>query len=389
MITEAFPLFIVMTLTIAFSYLLAAKWRAAQRFGVVMLVILFGMILGNLDVVGQDAALYDPWVGHLIPLSIALFLFRLDFRELRNLGGPMLRYFLIGALATFIGGIVTWLCFGAMIGPDAMKLAGQLTASYIGGGENAVAVAEALGLRTGNPDLYTAAFAADNVVTAIWMLVALSAPFGLSRFFSNEMDQRQIEAAKENTERYSSTEFLPSCFYSLALAGGIVWMSRLIAAPIRSFATEHGWQWLQFNTTIIWVTTIALIVAQTPLRRHLKVAYSVGMLLFLYFFFSMGAISDIGKIIELGPVVFVFTATIVGVHGIIILSIGWLCKADMGTVFLASQCNIGGPSTAVALAEANGWHHLVLPSILLGVLGYAIANYLGVFIAQIVLPMLG
>lgn len=385
MITDSFQLFIVITASVALAYGLAAVSRLASHFGVVMLVILLGMLFGNLGVVPQASAVYDPVVGHLIPLSIALLLFRLDVRALRNLSGRLMGLFLVGSVATIIGTIVAYLLFGDRVGPDAARLGGQLCASYIGGGENAVAVAEAVGLRAENPTLFSAAFAADNIVTAMWMMVALSAPFGFSRFFSNEITQAQLEAAKENMPPIAASSFLPSCFFSLTLAGGIVWISTWIAVPIKAFALAHHWDWLEFNTTILWVTTFALIAAQTPIRRHVQISYSLGMLLFLYFFFTMGAISSFADIVRIGPQVFGFVLTIVAVHGVIILTVGKLCKADMASIFIASQCNIGGPGTAVALAEANGWHHMIVPSILLGILGYALANYIGVLMAQVIL----
>lgn len=377
-----------MTTSVALAYFMTEQWRLAQRFGVVMIVIIIGLLLGNLGIISQSGEIYNPLMGHIIPISIALLLFRLDFQSLRNLKGDIVLYYFIGIFGSILGSVIAWLLFADKIGPDAMRLTGQLSASYIGGGENAVAVAEALGLRGENFNLFSAAFAADNIVTAIWMMVALSAPFGFSRFFSNEISQEQLDAAKENTPPFTASTLLPSSFYALALAGIIVWASAVLAKPIRMYALEHGLQWLNFDTSIIWVTTLSLLIAQTPLRKRLQASYTLGMLLFLYFFFSMGAISSIEQISELGPMVFVFAVTIVGVHALVVLAAAYFLKGDMASVFVASQCNIGGPATAVALAEANGWQHLVVPSILLGVLGYAIANYFGIIIAQFILPFL-
>ncbi|MBI4367321.1 MAG: DUF819 family protein [Deltaproteobacteria bacterium] len=380
MIHEPLPLFVVMTASVALNYALCAWFRWADRLGITMMVIAFGLVAGNLGIVPQASEVYDPVMGHIIPLAVALFLFRLDFQELRSIKPIHLWFFLFGSLASVLGGLVTFYCLGPKIGPEAWKLTGQLVASYIGGGENAVAVANALEVRH---DLFTAAFAADNIVTTIWMMVGLSAPFGLSRFFSKEMPRTDLAATRESQAAYTSVEFLPSFFYSLSAAGIVVLVSMAIAKPIRAYAEFHRIEWLRFNTTIVWVTTLALLLAQTPLRRYFRTAYTIGMLLLLYFFFSMGAVSSIHEIARLGPAIFVFVATIVAVHGALVVGVGRLCKLDAPTIFICSQANIGGPSTAVALAEANGWSHMVTPAILLGVLGYAIANYIGLFLAQL------
>ncbi len=385
MVSQPFTLFTIITGTIAFAYAVTAVSPMLSRLGVVMIVISLGLLLGNLGVVPQHDAAYGPVMGPIIPLSIALLLFRLDFLELRRINARLVLFFLFGSLATVIGTIAAYALFATRIGPDTIRLAGQLCASYIGGGENAVAVAEALGLRADNPTLFSAAFAADNITTAIWMLISLSAPYGLSRIFSNNISSEQLEAARENLPAISASSFLPSAFYSLTLAGVIVWLSALIAEPLKAYAITHHIEWLKFNTTVVWVTTLALVVAQTPLRKHVQISYSLGMFLFLYFFFSMGAISSIHEIAQHGPQIFAFTLTIVGVHAVLVLLVGKALRLDMATIFITSQCNISGPSMAVALAEANGWPHMIVPAILLGVLGYAIANYIGIFVAQVVL----
>ncbi|MBI4238886.1 MAG: DUF819 family protein [Deltaproteobacteria bacterium] len=379
MITEPFALFVAISAVIALAHGIAARSKLAERIGITQLVIFSGLLLGNVGVVTQTDDAYDMLSRYVVPLSIALLLFRLDLRELRTLKAQHLLFFLIGSACSVIGGLVAFFLFGDRIGPDAGRLTGQLVASYIGGGENSVAVAKAVEVPT---DLFTAAFAADNVVTALWMMIGLSAPFGFSRFFSTEMPQEQILAAREHSQPVTSATLIPNIVYALALAGGILIASIAIAKPIRAFAEANQIQWLRFNTTILWVTTFALLVAQTPLRRVLNVSYSLGMLLFYYFFFYMGAVSSIQEIVRFGPAVFVFVATIVAVHGALILAAGKLSKADLATIFVCSQANIGGPSTAVALAEANGWYHMVTPAILLGILGYAIANYIGLFLAQ-------
>ncbi len=50
---------------------------------------------------------------------------------------------------------------------------------------------------------------------------------------------------------------------------------------------------------------------------------------------------------------------------------------------LASNANIGGPTTAAAMAISKGWHRFVAPTMLVGTLGYIIGTYVGIFIGQI------
>jgi uncharacterized membrane protein len=360
-------LLLIMTATIAFAYILENTFKWAKRIGSVMIIIALGMLLSNINVIAKESPIYDITFRHLIPISISLLLLRLSIRELikQMEDYRLIIYFALGITGTVAGAIITYYLFGNLIGPEAWKLAGQLTASYSGGGENAVAIGRTLNV---SKNLFTAAFASDNIVTALWMLVCLTAPIGLSKFFTSRMPEEEIERAKEQSEPFTAHELLPSIFYSLTTAGIIVVASELLSeyVPIPS---------------IIWVTTFSLIVAQTPLRNKFKVSYLIGSLIFNYFFFTLGAISSVSEVLKLGPPVFVFVASIVVIHAIFIFVGGKLFKADLPKLLTASQACIGGPSTACALAEANEWPHLVVPGILMGVLGYAIGNYLGWIIA--------
>ena len=62
---------------------------------------------------------------------------------------------------------------------------------------------------------------------------------------------------------------------------------------------------------------------------------------------------------------------------------GKIFRYSIEEVCIASNANIGGPTTAAALAIARGWNQLVVPAMLVGILGYVIGTYYGVFIGNI------
>ena len=71
------------------------------------------------------------------------------------------------------------------------------------------------------------------------------------------------------------------------------------------------------------------------------------------------------------------------VNMLFILFVGKLFKFNLEEILIASNSNIGGPTTAAAMAIAKGWTPLVLPAILAGTLGYIIGNYFGIFIGNL------
>ncbi len=68
---------------------------------------------------------------------------------------------------------------------------------------------------------------------------------------------------------------------------------------------------------------------------------------------------------------------------IISLVLGKLFNFSLEEILLCSNANIGGPTTAAAMAIAKGWNKLIGPIVLAGIFGYIIGNYLGIFMGNL------
>lgn len=62
------------------------------------------------------------------------------------------------------------------------------------------------------------------------------------------------------------------------------------------------------------------------------------------------------------------------VHFMFTFVVGRLLKIPLNEIALASNANVGGPTTAAAMATSKNWKALVLPALLTGVFGYSIAT---------------
>ena len=76
----------------------------------------------------------------------------------------------------------------------------------------------------------------------------------------------------------------------------------------------------------------------------------------------------------------VLTAIMVCVNMLFCFFGAKLFKCDLEDAIIASNANIGGPTTAAGMAISQGWTKLVGPAMLVGVLGYVVGNYMGTIV---------
>lgn len=87
--------------------------------------------------------------------------------------------------------------------------------------------------------------------------------------------------------------------------------------------------------------------------------------------------------------VFYYTLIVVGIHGLLLFGVGRMLRLDLATLTVASQANVGGPASAMAIATARGYRDHVVPGVAVGLLGYAVGNYTGFAVAGVMRTLVG
>lgn len=358
-----------------------AAWAEHTRWGRklsgVLVAILLAMVLSNLRLIPQASPTYDTVLSYLIPISIPLLLFDANLRRIIRETGRMLLAFGLGTAGTVVGVLV-----GVQLvplGDSAGQLAGVFSATYIGGGLNFVAVAQATGFDNGSQ--MAASVAADNLVTAIYIIsvMALPAVLWIRRRIPSAIVDREEAEHREAAVLEPAVTVIPVPFrvssVCLALA-----LAMAIAAVGYALAEALGLG--AFG--ILFVSLLALIPANVfpRLVPHLAGHEQLGMIGIYLFLFVMGATADVWAMVGSALPITLFALIVVAVHMIVIVGVGGLLKFDLAELIIASNACVGGSSSAGPIAAARGWHELVTPGILCGSLGNAIGTFIGVALAQ-------
>lgn len=356
-------------------YMGKLKW-GKNLGGAALLVILFTAIVANIGLIpsaSNSIPLYDGIFGYLAPISIFFLLLGANLRAIKKAGLPMIVLFLIGSLATVIGIMCSWYLIGPenVLGDNAAIIAGMLTGTYTGGSVNFNAVALAYDFQE-QGILYAGTIAVDNVITAIWIIITLAIPVVIRKFFKDKKIGAPDEANEQDQEDHLD---LRSLGWLLFLGLASLFVSELLE---QAFPTIPS---------ILTLSTIGIILAQNSFVSKLKGSHALGLYLVYLFLAVIGAYCEISSVIalkEVGLALFFFTSLAVVIHGLLIVVLGSFAFKDWEMIAIASQANIGGGTSAIALAESFDRKELILPAILVGTLGNALGTYLG-FLVVVVL----
>ena len=112
-------------------------------------------------------------------------------------------------------------------------------------------------------------------------------------------------------------------------------------------------------------------------------AQEIGTFFIYLFFFAIGVPASVMEIILNAPFLFVFCLIIVLVNMLFCFVGGKLFHFSLEEIVLASNANIGGPTTAAGMAISLGWVRLIGPCMLVGTFGYVIGTYLGIIVGSV------
>lgn len=409
MITDPTAIFFILASCVTVAIVLEARTRVFGALGSALVGILLGMLFSNLGLIPGTSPAYDFLGGPAVSAGIVLILLTVDVRSVAKAGPRMLGAFVLGAVGTALGAITAALVVAKAIGPETWKLAGQYTATYTGGGVNFAAVGAALHT---SGELFSAAIAADVTMTAIWMAACLTVPVVFTAGFRWRNSRSSVGAGHagetivkghEGVGEAGSAGMAPSdeqveddgptLHQMLFSSVGAIELVDLSLMAVIVLGTLWVSDWLGTVAapvpSVLFLTTIALILAQVPAVRAMHGSGVIGNYLVLVFLAGNGAQSVLANIVVIGPPIVYFAAITVFVHGAVIFVIGRLLGFDLPTLAIASQANVGGPASAMALATARGYSDRLLPGVAVGLLGYAAGNYLGLVVASLMHGVLG
>lgn len=358
---------------IAGAAFLAEKTRIGSHLTGAVIAILAAIAAANLKIIPHSAPAFDFVFGYFVPVLIPLFLFKANLRHMLFETTRMTGAFLIASSGTVIGVLiavslldVSALAPAADIDPELREagIAGLFASTYIGGSVNYAALGEITRLST-DASFFSAATATDNLFSAVFLSVLAMLPGlnWLAKHFTQH-EHGEETAAVDTGERISAMSL------TLALAVAITFV-----AVGDAITGALGMPSLRYAI----ITALALVAATAfpHWMERLHGGFELGVGLAFVFFAAIAAGANLVAMVQIAPLLIVLVVILLSIHLVVLLVVGRLFRLTLPELVTASNAAVLGATTAPALAAARGWHDLVTPGVLVGVLGYALGTFTG------------
>lgn len=391
------------------------QWKFFHFAPPLVFIYLVPILMTTGGILPHASPVYTTMKSLLLPMLLVLLLVKMNLRGAVRILGPGLGVMLVGSVGVMIGAPVGLLVVRHWLQPDAWKAFGALSASWIGGTANLVAVAE---MTHAKDEVGLAMFSDSVIAYLIWLPILLASKRYASRFarFSGvnvkEMNRLE-EAVTEHVETKRATttnEYL----FLIATAVAATWVADIssqwietkatawfpptavVATPADGDQTQNAQsatavlppaklQKSPFADASTWriliVTTIGIALSFTRLNQ-VSGSQELAMALLYLFVTCMGATANLEKTTGQMLPFFIGSLIMIFIHGLFCLLGARIFRTDIHTAAIASAANIGGVATSSIVASYHK-RSLLPAAVLMAIIGIAIGTYCGYITAQI------
>lgn len=357
--------------------------KALNKVGEILLLYGVGILVANLFIfpLGLNeaiAGLQDTLTSVTILLAIPMILFGCDFRHwpLKSAVAALI-IGVVSVLATDIGG---YFIFNQ--GNGNMKdVASLLVGVYTGGTPNLASIKMALGI---DETTYFLVNTFDMLISFVYLVFLMSVGIKLFRKLlskkkvqNESVENVELNSISDATHTYEGIftrqhfgKTMAAFGLSLLIVGASMGISFLFAHKI-----DH------MLILILSLTTFSILASFIPGVRKMEKSYDAGMYLVLVFSLVVASMVDVTAIDYRASLSIIAYIAFV-IFGSLFLSVllAKIFKIDSDTMVISSVALINSPLFVPMIAESMKNRKVIITGITVGVVGYAIGNYLGILV---------
>ncbi len=359
------------------------KFHIVNKIGPVVICYGVGLLIGNIGILPEDIFDFqDTLTQAVIPLAIPLLLFSLNIRKWIRMAGSTFLSLVLGLLSVIIMVFVGFYLYRDVI-PDAWKVAGVIVGFYSGGAPNAAAISLALDME---PEVFILTQTYDLAVGAVTLLFLMTVA---QRFFLlfmrpyRPVEREEGEDIQESYhEKYESYTGIFSRRIIFPLLGAFGLSVCIVAIAVGISLLLAGK--LDAAVVIIGITTLGIAASFVPRIKRIEKSFQGGIYLILVFCLVFASMADISMFsLESLPLLYFVLLAVPGallLHGIL----SRLFNIDVDNFLIISVALSMSPPFVPVVASALRNQDIILPGMIIGLVGYAMGNYLGILMGKLI-----
>ena len=353
-------------------------FSVVRKIGAVLICYGVGLIVGNAGILPEGADKYQELVTNItIPLALPLILFSMDVKGWFTQAANALKSLALGLFTVILMVIVGFYIFRDQL-PEGWKVAGMLVAIYTGGTPNLAAMKTALDV---DQELYIMTHTYELALGALYLVFILSVGQRvfltfLKPFKKAEVDPNAPISLDDDFDNYKGIllkktllPLLVATGLSIVIMGVSFLLSKLFPADFSTAAI------------ILLITTFGIACSFVPKIKQIKKTFQGGMYLILIFCLVVASMADIRQLANISFSLFWYVGLAMFGSHILHALLARFFGLDADTVIISGSALICSPPFVPVIAGALKNREIILTGLVIGIAGYAVGNYVGVFLA--------
>ncbi len=358
----------------AFAIILCRCSKVFKFISPIIICYLAGIITGNTLQEWLNKEMLTTTYELSVCLAIPVLLFSSNFFRWLEHSRVTFLSFIFAVLSVVAGSVITFYIFRHNI-PGANKISGMLIGVYTGGTPNmsaiglALDVEEEIFLLLNSADIFFCAFYFIFIITAAKKFFGLFLP----AYKPYESPGANVSGPAADTKTISPGKRILTVFISIIL-------SSLILAAAFAISLLF-WRKIVTPVIILVITTLGIAFSLSKKIYTLEGTFDTAEYLLLIFAVAVGTMADFTELLASSSVIFYYLGTMLGISIILHIVLAAIFRIDTDTLIITSTAGIFGPAFIGPVADGIRNRQVIVPGITMGLLGYAIGNYLGLAVS--------
>ncbi|MBR3743843.1 MAG: DUF819 family protein [Bacteroidales bacterium] len=377
---------------------LCTKVSFFGKIGPILLLYIIGVLIGQIPGLNNEATMSfkDTVTTVMIPLALPMMLFgcQFNFKDMKGIGKSLIAGLVAVVVATTLG----YLLFGSRIA-DGPKVAGLLVGCETGGTINMAALKQALDFPS---ERYVLLNSYDMLICFLYFVFLLSVGI---KWFRKVLPHTSVKV-QEGTAGQSDSAVLEKHGYNgLWTRSGIVQLAKIMLAVIcclvlsvlvvaivgvvtglikgdaislKTVTGSFGAGWFM-PVFILSLTTLAIVASFLKPVRKLTHSYNAGLYLIYIFSLAVASMADVTKL-SFGQELYTLLFLVCIIFGSLLIQLlmSKLLKIEADMMIVTSVSLINSPPFVPMMVSAMKNPKVLVPGITVGIIGFAVGNYLGI-----------